>query len=145
MALVGEVFPAVQRAADVAEQPFHQGHHVVQVGVGGVQLHQGEFGVVPGADALVAEDPPDLVDPLEAADDEALEIQLQRDAQVESQVERVVVGQEGPRRRAARDLLQDRRLDFQIVLPVQVLAHGPHDLDAVDQALPRSLLTFRST
>ena len=137
LALVGEVLLAVQFAADVAEHALDQGHHVFQVGVGRVQLHQRELGVVPGADALVAEDAPDLVDLLQAADDQALEIQFQRDTQVQFQVERVVVGQEGPRRRAAGDRLQHRRLHLQIVLPVQILAHGAHDLDAVDQPLAR--------
>jgi len=40
-------------------------------------------------DAFVAEDPSDLVDALEAADDEALEIELGRDAQLHDLIERV--------------------------------------------------------
>ena len=44
---------------------------------------------------LVAEDAPDLVHLLEAADEQALEVQLERDAQEQVAVERVVVGREG--------------------------------------------------
>jgi len=52
-------------------------------------------------DALVAEDAPELEDALEAADDEALEVQLRRDAHVERHVERIMVRLERPRVRAA--------------------------------------------
>jgi len=38
---------------------------------------------VGGVDALVAEDPADLVDLLDAADDEPLQVQFQRDPEVE--------------------------------------------------------------
>jgi hypothetical protein len=49
-----------------------------------------------GGDALVAKVLAELVDLLEAADDEALEIELGGDAQVERAVEGVVTGGEGP-------------------------------------------------
>ena len=63
-------------------------------------------------DALVAEVLADLVDALEAADDQALEVELGGDPQVERLVELVVVRRERPRERAAVARLQDRRLDL---------------------------------
>jgi len=66
-----------------------------------------------GRHALVAEVAIDLVDPLEAADDETLEIELRCDAQVQIHVERVVVRLEGPRNGAAGNRLHHRRLDLQ--------------------------------
>ena len=57
-------------------------------------------------------------------------MQLQRDAQEERDVERVVVGRERPRRRAARDRLHDRRLHLQEPAGVQERAHG------LDEARP---------
>src|SRR5690606_40413165 len=75
----------------------------------------GEFGVVARGHTLVAEVAVDLEDLLEAADDQALEVQLRGDAQVHGQVQRVVVGLERLGRRAARDHLQHRGLDFQEV------------------------------
>ncbi len=63
-------------------------------------------------DAFVAEDPSDLVDALEAADDEALEIELGRDAQLHDLIERVDFGNEGTRGGAAGDVKQRRRLDL---------------------------------
>ena len=64
------------------------------VGVGLVELEHGELGVVAGRQALVAEDPADLEDLLEAAHHQPLQVQLGRDAQVEVGVEGVVVGDE---------------------------------------------------
>ena len=60
--------------------------------------------------ALVAELAPDLEDLLEAAHQQALEMQLGGDAQVEVLVQRVVVRDEGTRVRAAEDGVQDGRL-----------------------------------
>ena len=60
--------------------PGKRGHRVV-VAVGLVRLEHRELGVVGGVHALVAEFPADLVDLLDAADDQPLEVKLQRDAQ----------------------------------------------------------------
>ena len=78
-----------------------------------VRLEHRELGVVARRHALVAERAVDLVDALEAADEQPLEVQLGRDAQVQLHVERVVVRHERPRGRAAGDRLQHRRLDLE--------------------------------
>ena len=74
--------------------------------------------------ALVAEVLAELVDALEAADDEPLEVQLGGDPQVEVAVELVVVRDERPRQRAAVERLEHRRLDLDEALAVEV-ARGP--------------------
>ena len=101
------------RAATNDDQLLELGRDVVVVGVGLVPLEHRELGVVLGREALVAEVLAELVDPLEAADDQALEVQLGGDPQVEVAVERVVVGGEGPRQRAAVERLEHRRLDLE--------------------------------
>ena len=106
------------------DHPLGQVHHVVVVGEGLVRLEHRELGVVPGVDALVAEHPPDLEHPLQAADDQPLEVQLQGDAQVHVEVEGVVVGDEGARRRPALDALQHRALDLHEAAVGEVLADG---------------------
>ena len=78
------------------------------VGVGLVGLEHRELGVVLVGDALVAEVLAELVDLLEPADDQPLQVQLGRDPQVQRAVERVVVGREGARERAAVERLQHR-------------------------------------
>ena len=77
-----------------------------------VELEHRELGVVAGGEALVAEHPADLEHLLEAAHHEPLEVELGRDAQERSHVERVVVRDEGRGRRAHRDGVQDGRLDL---------------------------------
>ena len=108
-------------------------HHPQVVLVGDVDLHAGEFGVVRAVHALVAEVLAELVDPFETAYDEFFEVELRGDAKVEVDVERVVVRDERPRRGAARNGLQNRRFDFEIPLRVEELAHGRHDLRALDE------------
>jgi hypothetical protein len=78
-------------------------------------------------DAFVAEIAVDLVDALHAADDEALQEQLGRDAQVQVHVERVVVRLERARERAARDRLHHRRLDLEVAVRVHRLAQRLDD------------------
>ena len=82
------------------------------VPVRGVELHHREFGVVPNADAFVAEAAVDLEHPLEAADDQALQVQLGRDAQEHLLIQRVVVGDERLGVGAAGDRMQHGRFDF---------------------------------
>ena len=69
-------------------------------------------GLCADRDAFVAEVAVDLEHALEAADDQALQVQLRRDAQEHLHVERVVVRDERLGRGAARDRVQHRRLDF---------------------------------
>src|SRR4051812_2729826 len=86
---------AVDFHGDELDELFREVHQVVVVGVGLIELEHGELGVVPGADAFVAEVTVDLVDAVEATDDEALKVELGRDAEEEVEVELVVVGDEG--------------------------------------------------
>ena len=105
------------------------------VGVGLVELQHGELGVVLGADAFVAEVAVDLIDAVEAADHQPLEVQLRRDAQRERDVQRVVVRGERARGSAAGDGVQHRRLDFEVAARVKKLAHGAQDGRALDEGL----------
>ena len=136
-ALVLDLGRAEHVHRDAGGQLFGEGHHVLVVPVGGVDLEHRELGVVARAHALVAKDAADLEDPLEAAHDESLQPQFRRDAQVEVGVERVVVRGEGPRVRARRDRVQDRRLDLHEVLRPAALAHGAHDVVAPLQGRAR--------
>ena len=122
---------AAERLDAGDDQALGQVHHGAVVAVGLVQLHHGEFGIVPRADALVAEDPADLVDLLDAADQQPLQVQLQGDAQEQIDVERVVVRDERPGRGAAGDGVQRRRLDLAEAPVVEVAADGADDQDAL--------------
>ena len=82
---------AERLVGDARDEPLDAVHRVAVVGVGLVPLEHRELGVVLERDAFVAEVLADLVDALEPADDQALEVQLGRDPQVERLVELVVV------------------------------------------------------
>ncbi len=62
---------------DITEHGLGQFHHTVVIGVGLVELHQGEFRVMPLIESLVAEHAADLKHTLHAADDETLQVELQ--------------------------------------------------------------------
>ena len=113
---------------------------VLVVGVGLVPLEHRELGVVLEGQPLVAEVLADLVDALEPADDQPLEVELGGDAQVEVAVERVEVRRERQRRAAAVDRLEHRRLDLDEVALVEPGADGGDDLRARHEELARLLV-----
>ncbi|KAI3476298.1 hypothetical protein L1887_62135 [Cichorium endivia] len=108
-------------------------HEVVHVGVGHVELADGELGVVRLVDRLVAEDASDLVDAVEAADDELLEEELGGDAHKEVELEVVVEGDKGLGGGAAGDLVHHGRLDLEEAEVVEEAADVVDDLGALDK------------
>ena len=87
-------------------------HQAVVIRVGLVELQHGELGIVVRGNAFVAEVAIDFVDALQPAHDQPLQIQLRRDAQVQIDIERVVMRDERPRRRAAIERLHHGRFHF---------------------------------
>ncbi len=85
--------------------------------------------------ALVAEAAVDFEHALEAAHEQALEVQLGCNAQVDFHVERVEMRGEGLGRRTARKCVQHGGLDLEIAVVHAVLAHGRDDLGTLDERL----------
>jgi len=133
----GQPQRALERLGELHEQRLGELHQVGVVRVRLVELEHRELGVVLRRDPLVAEAPVDLVHALEAAHDEALEVQLGRDAQVEVHPERVVVGPERPRDRAAGDRLHHRRLDLEEAARLEEGAERAHEPRAQPEDLAR--------
>ena len=125
---------------DAAEQLLGEIHQLVVGRVGLVELKHRELGVVARAEPLVPEVPVDLEHPLEAADDEPLEVELGGDAQEEAHVEGVVVGRERLRRGPARDRLHHRRLDLEEVAGEEEVAHVGDDPRAQAEHAARLLV-----
>ena len=97
-------------------------HHAEVIRVGLIKLQHREFGIVVRRDPLIAEIAVDLVDALQAAHHQALQIQFRRDPQIQIDVERVVMRPERARRRAAVKRLEHGRLHFQKAVRLQVAA-----------------------
>src|SRR6185312_1107059 len=91
--------------------------------------------------ALVPEDAADLVDLLEPADDQPLEIELTAsDAEIDVLVELVRVGRERTGERAAVVGLQRRGLDFEEPVGVEVVADRLDHARTEDEVGPRLLV-----
>src|SRR6266545_4120375 len=101
-----------------------ESHHRVVVAVGLIGLEHRELGVVRWPDPLVSEIASDLVDALHAPDEQALEVQLERDPKLELDAERLVEGGERPRHGPPGHRLEDGRLDLHEAVLVEVRAHG---------------------
>ena len=114
-----DLIGADRLARDGREHLLGHVHQLAVLAVGLVELEHRELGVVLRRDPLVPEVAVDLVDALQAADDQPLQVQLRRDAQEELHVERVVMRHERPRQRAAGDRLHHRRLDLEVAAGVQ--------------------------
>ena len=109
-------------------------------------------------DTLVAEDAADFEHAIESADEQPFQPQLGRDAQVKIRAERVVVGDERPRRRAARRAFKHRRLGFDELARLKKAADMRDDPrpqlqtrarlrvdDQIEVALPVDLLRIGET
>ena len=130
-----------QAAADffgeMADHFLDEVGHFLEVRVGPVGLEHGELGIVAAGDAFVAEVAVEFENFREAADEEALEIKLRRDAQIEVHTERVVVRLERLGGRSAGDRLHHRRLDFDESAVLEEPADFADDRDAFLENLER--------
>ena len=131
-------------AGGLGDQLLGDRHHVGPVGERLVQLHHRELGVVAGGDALVAEDPADLEHPLHAAHDQPLEVQLERDPEVEVHRQRVVVGRERPGMGATGLDVQHRCLDLDEALGVERAPEAGDVACRISKCRRASSLTIRS-
>ena len=111
--LVLDFQAAAEFLREVAGEFLDEVGHFLEVGEGPVGLQHGELRIVAARDALVAEVAVEFEDLGETADQQPLEEELRRDAQRERHAERVVMCLEGPRRRAAGNVLEHRRFDFE--------------------------------
>src|SRR5262245_41388201 len=122
------------------EERFDPFHRVREVGVRLVPLEHRELGLVLVRHALVAEVLTDLVDALEPADDETLEVELRRDAQVEVRLELGRVGREGMRECAPVARLQHGRLHLDEALLVQEPPNRADHTRPQHEEVPRVLV-----
>ena len=113
-------------------------HQVVVVRVRLVELARRELRVVREVDALVAELAADLVDAVDAADDEHLQVELRRDAHEELLAQVVVPGLERLGRGPAGQLVHHGGLDLEKLAVVEVPAHVLDDLRANDKDVARA-------
>src|SRR5262249_29178562 len=112
-------------------------HHVLEVDVCLIELQQRELRIMPRRDALVAENSANLVHLLDVADKQSLEVEFQRDAQLEVVVQRVMMRLERSRGGAPSLGLKHRRLDLEEAGIVEITPHGLHHAAALQQNIAR--------
>ncbi len=109
---IGDNGRAVHLLRDIAVHTLCQFHHAVVVGVCLIEFHQSELRIVLCIDSLVAEYTADLKYALESADNEALEIKLQRNTESDVLIQGIVMCLKWLRRRTAGIVHQHRCLDL---------------------------------
>ena len=134
-AAISELERARSFLRGVADQCLGEGHEVLVIPVRCVEFHHGEFRVVAHRDAFVAEAAVDLEHAIEPAHDQALQVQLGRDAQKHLLVQRIVVRGEGFGIGAARNGVQHGRLHLQKLVRHHELADAADRLAAGREAL----------
>ena len=129
------------RARQALDEARHKllgnGHDIVDVKVGSVELHAGELGAVGQIDALVAEVLANLKNLVEAADNQHLEVQLRRDTHEQLAVERVVVRLEWQSSGTAGNSSQGRGLDLDELALVEEITNVSDHLAAGPENLTR--------
>src|SRR5262245_18516277 len=89
-----------------------------------IELEHRELGIMARGDAFVAKAAIQLEHLLPAAPDQSLAIELRCDAQVEVQIERVVMSHKRASRGATRNRLHHRRLDLDVAARLEELAQS---------------------
>ncbi len=112
----------------MAEQFFGEVHQIFIGCIGLIELHHGEFRVVAYRNTFIAEVAVDFEDPLQAADNQSLQVQFRGNAQIQLHVQGVVMGYKRPGRRSARNLVHHGCFDF------KEIAVGHEAADQVDDA-----------
>ena len=138
--LIADLLRAAHFLCDVPIHALDEVHHVAVIDVRLIHFDGRELGVVRGVHALVAEDAAHLVDALEAAHDEALQIELRLDAKIHVDVERVVVRLERTGVRADLEGQQDGGIHLHIPVRIEVPAHRGDDLRATEEGLAHILV-----
>ncbi len=88
-------------------------------------------------DAFVAEVAVDLINAVQPAHGEALQVKFRRNAQVQIHIERIVMGNKRTCRGAAGDGMHHRRFHFDVSALVEEAADFANDGRALDEHVPR--------
>ena len=111
-------------------------HQISIGGIGPVKFTGGEFGIVTGINAFVAEVPVQLENLLKTAHQQPFEVQFRRDAHIELQIKGIMLRQKGFGRRAARNGLHHGRFHFHKAAIFQKTAEFTDDQAALLEYLP---------
>ena len=118
---------------NAGDQFLRQVHQVAVIAVCLIELQHRKFGIVMGGNPFVPEDAAQFINPVYSADDQALEVQFQRDSQIEFDIQGVVVRVKRTGQRATGDRLKDGRFHLEVSPFIQKIADFADDLAALDE------------
>ena len=113
--------------ADIPNEVFNGLHHPVIVLVRHVQFQHREFRIVGAVHALVPEVSREFIHAFESTHDKSFEVQFVGNAQIQRNIQRIVMRFEWSRRRTTGDGLQHRCVHFQPSLLIKRFPNGPDD------------------
>ena len=122
------------------EQAFGQLDQIFVIRISHIEFHHGELWVMTWRNTFVAEVTVDLEHAIESAHHQTLQIKLWSDTQIHVDIQRIVMGDERTRRRAARDHLHHRGFHFHKVAAHHELANAGHDLRTNSEGVTRLLV-----
>src|SRR5215467_13200307 len=96
----------------MTNQFFSQVRHFLEIRIGPISFEHGEFGIVFSRNAFIPKVTVDFEHLVEPAYEQTLEVELQCDAEVKIQSERLVMCAERFGRGTSGNCLQNWRLDF---------------------------------
>ena len=118
-----------------AEKVFCQIHHAVIIGIGLVELHQRKLRVMTGINPFITEHAADLIHSLQPADNQALEIELERNTELHILIKGVEMGFKRTCGSAACIGHQHRGLHLDEALTVQIAANAADDSRALNESV----------
>ncbi len=119
----------------LADQRLRDIHHTVVIRIRLIEFYTGKFGIVANIHTLVSEVSADLIHSFHAAHDQPFQIKFRCDAQVHIQIQRIVMRDKRPCRRAAGDRIEHRGFHLNESVAVQIIPDGSDDLGAFDEGI----------
>ena len=124
---------AVHRQRHLLDEVLGQLHQVVIVGVGLVELEHGELRIVLGRNTFVTKVAIDLIDPVQTAHHQPLQIEFGRDTQVQRQIQRIMVSAKGPGGCSSGDGLHHRGLHLDVSALIEESSNRLEHLGPLDE------------
>src|SRR5437588_9651762 len=87
-------------------------HRAAKIGVGLIKLEHGELGIPSPSQAFITKVAVDLVHAVQPTDSQPFKVELGGDAEIQINVERIVMGDKGTGHRATGNRLHHGRLYF---------------------------------
>src|SRR3990172_8418475 len=115
---------------DGADHLFAKVHHLVYVRIGPVKLQHRELRIVARRNALITEVAIQLKDFFKTADKQTFQVEFRRNARVEIDVQRVMMGLKRPRSRACCQWREHGGLNFKIAVILQNSSQFANDRSA---------------